>query len=163
MGDKELLVHFIQRLAHFPVLKISTGILLWLIKLLFGSVFRPAYSAVLILWLADTATGSYHAWANPAVKPESRRIYHGLVKLGLYLFLLLVGHQCSLAELTVFAQTVIEGFIIFTESYSILENLQQICALKGVAIPLLDQIMRTIQGRFSESLTRGTDNPPGPS
>ena len=163
MGDKEVLVYFLQRLAHFPVFKISTGILLWLIKLLFGSIFRPAYSAVLILWLVDTATGFYHARANPAVKPESRRIYHGLVKLGLYLFLLLVGHQCSLAELTVFAQTVIEGFIIFTESYSILENLQRICALKGVAIPLLDQIMKTIQGRFNESVIGGPDNRSGQS
>ncbi len=150
LDDKSWIVHILQRLAEFPGAKVAAGLGLWLLKLLFGPVFRPAYSAVILLWLADFATGFYHARANPAVRPDSRRLYHGLVKLGIYLFLLVLGYLCSQTELTVFVRTVIESFIILTESYSILENLQKICALKRLSVPLLDQIMGAIQGRLNE-------------
>ncbi|TCL76815.1 phage-related holin [Hydrogenispora ethanolica] len=151
MDDKAWLIHVLQRLAEFPLAKIVAGVGLWLLKLLFGPVFRPVYGTVILLWLADFGTGFYHARANPAVRPDSRRLYHGLVKLGIYLFLLILGNFCSQTELTAVIRTVIESFIILTESYSILENLQKICVLKNWPAPLLDQIMKTIQGRLNDS------------
>ena len=149
MWHKAALLHCMERLGQFPLPKVVFGLLIWGLKLLFGSVFRPAYGAVIVLWLADTATGFYQARVNPDQKPESRRLYHGLVKLGVYMFLLMLGHQCGLNELTMFIQAVIESFIIFTESYSVLENLQKISTLKGTQIPLLEQIMKIIQGQLN--------------
>ncbi len=148
MTDKEIFLHFLERIYAFPVVKAATGIFLWLVRLLYGPVFRPAYATVLLLWLTDTATGFYYARANPEVKPESRRMYHGLVKLVRYYILLFLGYQCSRAEATVFVQTVIESFILLTETYSVLENLQRICKLKGIRAPILNWVMRVIQGRI---------------
>ncbi len=150
MDDKALLLHIWQRIVEFPMVKVLTGLGLWLLKLLFGAAFRPVYGAVIFLWLADTASGFYNAWINPAERPNSRRLYHGLVKLGTYLFLLALGYQCSQAELTLFIRAAIEGFILFTESYSILENLQAIGRAKGQELPILDQVMRAIQGRLND-------------
>ncbi|TCL74254.1 holin family protein [Hydrogenispora ethanolica] len=150
MEDYQTFVHFMRRLGEFPLAKIVAGVGLWLLKLLFGPVFRPVYGTVILLWLADFATGFYHARANPAIVPESRRLYHGLVKLGIYLLLLILGNFCSQTELTIVIQTIIEAFIILTESYSILENIQKICVLKGWPAPLIDQIMKTIRGRLGE-------------
>lgn len=122
MGDKEIFIHFFQRLYEFPVIKTVAGIFLWALRLLYGTVFRPAYGVVMLLWLADTVTGYYHAGANPSIKPESRRMYHGLVKLAIYYGLLFLRHQFSYFEATLFIQSIIETAIILTEGYSVLEN-----------------------------------------
>lgn len=150
MDDKELIVHFFQRLYEFPTVKITCGIFLWLVKILFGSIFRPVYGAIICLWLVDTLTGFYYVWTNPTLKPESRKMYHGLVKLAIYLFLLFLGHQCSLVEMTVFIQPIIESFIMLTESYSIIENLDKIAKLKEVNVLFLTRIMSVIQGKNAE-------------
>lgn len=150
MGDKDIVIHFFQRLYEFPVIKVVAGIFLWVLQALYGTVFRPAYGIVMLLWIADTATGYYHARANPAIKPESRRMYHGLVKLAIYYGLLFLGHQFSYFSATVFIQSVIETAIILTEGYSVLENLQKIAVLKGVNIPFLDQIMGIVQGKINK-------------
>ena len=144
----QLFGHFIRRLVNFPAVKILTGIFIWLLKILFGSVLRPAYGAVIILWMVDTATGFYHARVNPKIKPSSKRMRRGLVKLGLYLFLLVLGHQCSLVEMTACIQAIIESFIILTESYSVMENLEKIARLKGVEITWLERLMKVIQGEM---------------
>lgn len=158
MDDKELIVHFFERLYEFPTVKITCGIFLWLVKILFGSLFRPVYGVMICLWLVDTITGFYYVWTNPALKPESRKMYHGLVKLAIYLFLLFLGHQCGLVEMTVVIQTIIESFIMLTESYSIIENLDKIAKLKEVNILFLTRIMSAIQGKNAE--TDGENNAP---
>ena len=151
--DLETIKHFFSRLFEYPAAKIAAGVFLWLVKVCFGSVFRPAYGAVMILWLADTATGYYHARTNPEIIPCSRRMYHGLVKLAIYYFLLFLGFQCSLLPATLFVQTVIEMFIILTEFYSICENLQKIALLHGLEFPLIEKLMSVIQGKID--ITKG--------
>jgi hypothetical protein len=51
--------------------------------------------------------------------------------------LLFLGYQCGQIVLTAFLQGIIEGAIILTEGYSILENIDKITALKGINIPIL--------------------------
>lgn len=147
MNDLQLFLHFFKRLGEFPVVKLIAGIFFGLLRILFGT-FRPVYGAVILLWLADTATGFYYARANPAMKPESRRMYHGLVKLLIYLCLLSVGYQCGTVGLLAVVQGMIESFIVLTESYSVLENVQKICTLHNIDFPVLNQIMKIIQGRL---------------
>lgn len=153
MNDVETFKHYFEQMLQNPVWKILTGLLIAVIKLMYGPIVRPAYGIVIILWLLDTATGTYHARENPAVVPESRRMYHGLVKLCVYYFLLFLGYQCSQIVLTAFLQGIMEASIILTEGYSILENIEKISALKGINIPLVKSIMGLLKGK-TEELTK---------
>jgi hypothetical protein len=148
--DIDVFIHFFQRLGEFPAIKIVAGLLIGMIRMMYGPMVRPAYCSVMMLWLADTATGYYYAWANPAIVPESRRLYHGLVKLCVYYFLLFLGYQCGQIILTAFLQGIIEGAIMLTEGYSILENIDSICVLKGIDIPILKAIIGKIKGKADE-------------
>jgi hypothetical protein len=150
MNDLEIIKHYLVQLFQHPVWKLSTGFLIAVIKLMYGPVLRPAYGIVIILWLTDTATGYYYVWRNPAIVPESRRMYHGLVKLCLYYFLLFFGYQCGQIVLTAFLQGIIEGAILLTEGYSILENIERTAALKGVEIPIVKAIMKLMKGKMAD-------------
>ena len=150
MSDFETIKHYIAQLWQHPAWKLLAGFFIGLLKLMYGPVIRPAYGVVIILWLADTAAGYYYAWKNPKIIPESRRMYHGLVKLCVYYFLLFLGYQCGQLILTVFLQGTIEGAIALTEGYSILENIEKIAALKGTEIPLLKSVMKRLKGKMSE-------------
>jgi hypothetical protein len=150
MNDLEIIKHYIAQLWQHPVWKLITGFLIAVIKLMYGPVLRPAYGIVIILWLTDTATGYYYVWRNPAIVPESRRMYHGLVKLCLYYFLLFLGYQCGQIVLTAFLQGIIEGAILLTEGYSILENIERTAALKGVEIPIVKAIMKLMKGKIAD-------------
>jgi hypothetical protein len=147
--------HFFQRLGEYPAVKIGCGIFIWLVHVLFGTVFRPAYGIVGMLWLVDTGTGYYHAWANPEIVPESRRMYHGLVKLMVYYFLMFLGFQLAKTsfDMVVMLQTTIEIAIMLTEAKSILENLKKIAVLKkwsGSLIGLIDYLLGIFEGRLKE-------------
>lgn len=157
MSDLEVIQHHFEKLFEAPTWKILAGFFLSIIKLMYGPVIRPAYGVVILLWLVDTGTGYYHAWANPAVVPESRRLYHGLVKLAVYYFLLFLGYQCSQIVLTAFLQGMIEGAILLTESYSVLENVEKIIALKGVNVPLLKSVMGKLKGKLEEKSNEGSN------
>jgi hypothetical protein len=146
----DILIHFIQRLSENPAVKIAAGFLIGIVKIMYGPIMRPAYGAVIILWFLDTVTGYYYAWKNPAIVPESRRMYHGLVKLCLYYFLLFLGYQCGQIMLTAFLQGIIEGAILLTEGYSILENIEKTAELKGMEIPLVKTVMKVLKGKMAE-------------
>jgi glycerol-3-phosphate dehydrogenase len=77
-------------------------------------------------------------------------MYHGLVKLCLYYFLLFLGYQCGQIMLTAFLQGIIEGAILLTEGYSILENIEKTAELKGVEIPLVKTVMKVLKGKMAE-------------
>ncbi len=161
MDDKQIIVHFFEKLFENPVIKGIAGFFIWLLKLMFGTVFRPAYGVVAILWIADTITGYYHAWANPKIVPESRRMYHGLVKLSIYYSLLFLGHQigkCA-TEVTGLIQTTFEVAIILTEGKSFLENLDKITRLKQMEIPLLKFFLRVVQGKIDAMNGGNNDGP----
>lgn len=159
LNDLEVFVHFFKRLGAHPAVKVIFGFFLGLIRLLFGA-FRPVYGAVMLLWLFDTATGFYYARANPAMKPESRKMYHGLVKLLIYICLLSVGYQCGTVGLLAVVQGMIESFVVLTESYSNLENVQKICQLHNINFPILAQVMQVIQGRLSQNQISSLTSPP---
>lgn len=154
--EKELdvFIHFFQRLGEYPAVKITCGIFVWLIKFLFGTVFRPAYGIVGFLWVIDTITGYYYAWANPAIRPESRRMYHGLVKISIYYFLMMIGYQLARSgyEMIIMIQTTIEMAIMLTEGKSILENFKKIEDLKGWNIPLIDLLLNLFEGKIGQVL-----------
>jgi hypothetical protein len=150
LNDFEIIKHYLEQLLHHPVWKLLAGFFIGLIKLMYGPIMRPAYGAVIILWFLDTVTGYYYVWKNPATVPESRRMYHGLVKLCLYYFLLFLGYQCGQIMLTAFLQGIIEGAILLTEGYSILENIEKTAELKGVEIPLVKTVMKVLKGKMAE-------------
>jgi hypothetical protein len=150
LNNLETIKHYLEQLLQYPAWKLLTGFFIGLFKLMYGPVMRPAYGAVVILWFLDTVTGYYYVWKNPAMIPESRRMYHGLVKLGLYYFLLFLGYQCGQIMLTAFLQGIIEGAILLTEGYSILENIEKTAELKGEKIPLLKAVMKVLKGKMAE-------------
>jgi hypothetical protein len=150
LNDFEIIKHYLEQLLHHPAWKLSAGFFIGLVKLMYGPIMRPAYGAVIILWFLDTVTGYYYVWKNPATVPESRRMYHGLVKLCLYYFLLFLGYQCGQIMLTAFLQGIIEGAILLTEGYSILENIEKTAELKGVEIPLVKTVMKVLKGKMAE-------------
>lgn len=156
MNDLEVFTHFFRRLAEFPVVKITTGIFIWLMHLLFGTVFRPAYGIVALLWIIDTITGYGYAWMNPAIRPESRRMYHGLVKLCIYYFLMFLGYQMARTgfEMIIMIQITIEIAIIITEGKSVLENIKKIKDFKGWNIPLIDLLLKVFEGKINQLQTR---------
>ncbi len=161
--EKELdvFIHFLQRIGEYPAVKIICGIFVWLIRFLFGAVFRPAYGIVGFLWVVDTVTGYYHAWANPAIKPESRRMYHGIVKISVYYFLMVLGYQMARSgyEMIIMIQTTIEMAIMITEGKSILENAKKIKELKGWNIPLIDLLLGLFEGKIGQVLQAGNAQP----
>jgi hypothetical protein len=153
LNELDAFRHFFQKLIEYPVVKMIAGIFIWLIHALFGTVFRPAYGIVGLLWLVDTVTGYYHAWANPAVIPESRRMYHGLVKVCIYYFLMFLGYQFASSgfEMVVMLQATIEIAIMLTEGKSILENLKKIAVLKkwpGTIVGLIDYLLGVFEGKI---------------
>lgn len=154
MTDKDVIFHFISRLSEYPVIKTITGFFLWIAKALFGPIFRAAYGAVGILYILDFIAGYSYAWMNPQIKPDSRRMFHGLVKLLIYLLLLIVGYQASSVMFGSFIQSVIEAFVVLTEVKSILENIKKIADLKGVHIPFLDALTVMVQGKLNETIQR---------
>lgn len=154
MNDKEAVLHFFDRLGECPAVKLIAGIFLWLGKALFGPVFRAAYGAVGVLYILDFITGYSYAWMSPQIKPDSRRMFHGLVKLLIYLLLLIVGHQATSVMFGSFIQSVIEAFVVLTEVKSILENLKTIADFKGVHIPFLDALTVMVQGKLNETTQR---------
>lgn len=162
MEDWQVVTHFIRRITEFPIVKAIIGIFIWLLHLFWGESFRPVYGGVMLLWVVDTITGLYYARLNPEIKPESRRMYHGLVKLMIYFALLAIGHQLSLIAITLFVQGIIEGFIVLTEGYSVLENLQKIGQLhQWKILPQIEQVMMILQGNISSIKTIPGVNPWG--
>lgn len=152
MNDYEVFIHYLNRLMELPVIKIIAGIFIWLLKFCFGSTFNPAYSTIFYFWIVDTGTGYYHARKNPEVKPESRKMYHGLFKLAIYFFLLSAAFrigQCGINLITS-VQTILEVSIILTELKSIIENGQKIAALKKRKIFLLDLLATVFEGKLNQ-------------
>ena len=163
--DWDVFIHFLQKLIENPAVKIIAGIFIGLIRLLFGSVFRPAYGAVFALWLFDTATGYYHARSNPEIIPESRKMRAGLTKLLIYYGLMLLGYQIAQCgyDAAVMIQTVIELAIQITEGKSCLENLRKIGTLKkwpeGI-MALINQLLKVFEGKYNEAINVGAIEPP---
>jgi phage-related holin len=150
LEDWQMFIHFIRRIPEFPIVKVAVGIFLWLLHLFWGDSFRPVYVGVGLLWFADTATGLYYAWINTSIKPESRRMWHGLFKLAIYALLLGVGHQLNLIAITAFIQGSIEGFIMLTESYSVMENLHKIGEYRQwKVLPTIEWVMSILQGNLN--------------
>lgn len=148
-NDWDIVTHFLRRLFAFPALKILAGIFIWTAQQLFGETFRVCYGVIAVLYLLDTVTGVAYAWRNPAVRVESRRLFHGLVKLCIYGILLAVGHQCSQLALLSFFQGVIESLIVLTEMVSILENIQKIADLSGTRLPIIGALLQLIWGKIA--------------
>ena len=154
-NDIDVFKHFFQKLFEYPAIKILAGFFVWFWQALFGTVFRPAYGIVGLMWLIDTMTGYYHAWVNPTIRPDSRRMYHGLVKVSIYYFLLMLGYQMSRPgfEAIIAVQTLFEVAIMATEGKSIFENLKKIGTLKKwrpELMAIIDWVLAIFEGKLSE-------------
>jgi hypothetical protein len=82
-------------------------------------------------------------------------MYHGLVKLTIYYFLMFLGFQLARTgfDMVVMLQTTIEIAIMLTESKSILENTKKIATLKrwpGSLVGLIDFLLGIFEGRLKE-------------
>jgi len=150
MSWTDVFQHFFEEVFKSPAVKIIAGFFIGLLQLCYGPVIRPAYIAIPILCGADFITGYYHARENPQIVPSSAKLKSGLVKLFIYAGVLLVGYQYSKFPLISFLQGVLEGAIILTEGYSVLENLEKIMVLKGKDNAVLKLLMAKIKGKTEE-------------
>lgn len=148
-NELQVFKDFFEKLIDNPVIKIPAGFFLYTFRFLFGPV-RAAYGAVAILFIADFITGYSYAWMNPEINPDSRKMFHGLIKLFIYAGLLFVGHQVSVVQFGALLQSTFEMMIVLTEAKSVLENLQKIAKFKNVEIPLLDILIALVQGKIDK-------------
>lgn len=153
-NELQVFKDFFEKLINNPAIKIPAGLFLWVLRFLFGPVFRAAYGAVAILFIVDFVTGYGYAWMDPEISPSSRKMFHGLIKLLIYAGLLFVGYQVSVVQFGALLQSTIEMMIVLTEAKSVLENLQKIAKLKGVDIPFLEGLVALVQGKLNEA-TKG--------
>lgn len=153
-NELQVFKDFFEKLIDNPAIKIPAGFILWVLRFLFGPVFRAAYGAVAILFIVDFVTGYGYAWMDPEISPSSRKMFHGLIKLLIYAGLLFVGYQVSVVQFGALFQSTIEMMIVLTEAKSVLENLQKIAKLKGVDIPFLEALVTLVQGKLNEA-TKG--------
>lgn len=151
MEELDVIKHFFQRLGEHPTMKVIAGFFLWLTGALFGQEFRAAYGAVAILFVLDFITGYSYAWMSPEIKPSSRRMFHGAMKLLIYILLLMVGYQVSSVTFGALIQSVIESFVVLTEAKSVLENIKKIADLKGVELPFLDSLVKIVEGKIEKN------------
>lgn len=149
-NELQVFREFFEKLIDNPVIKIPAGFFLYVLRFLFGPVFRAAYGAVAVLFIVDFATGYGYAWMNPEISPSSRKMFHGLIKLLIYAGLLFVGHQVSVVQFGALLQSTFEMMIVLTEAKSVLENLQKIAKFKNVEIPLLDMLIALVQGKIDK-------------
>jgi phage-related holin len=150
LSEFDAVLHFFKRLFDAPLAKGILAAILAIARVCLGATMRSAYTAIAVLWLADWATGTIRAWADPHDTVKSRRWYHALIKLLLYLGLLLVGHQVSRIDVIFVGtalQSVVEGSIIGTEALSVCENLDLLGKLAGVDLPIIAQIVRFLKGK----------------
>lgn len=155
MSEIDVTTHFLRRLFDAPWLKATAGAVLAAVRLCFGSTVRPAYTAILILWCADWATGTIRAWLDPGDTVKSRRWYHALIKLWLYLTLMLVGYQVGRIEVLFVGaalQSLIEGALVATEGLSVCENIDRLGKLAGIDLPIVAQVVTFLRGRQSPKL-----------
>jgi phage-related holin len=145
--DWNSFIDLLKKLISCSEIKAIGGFFLWLIQVFIGDIFAPVLAGVGVLWIIDTLTGFWYVRSNPLITPESRKVYHGCFKFVIYFLLLSAGHQCLLHAWTGFLNGFIQFIIIFTETYSIGENIQKIAKLKGCKITAIDWIMKAVQGR----------------
>ena len=159
LSDLQVAGHFFQRLWETPWIKALGVVCAWFYHFMFGE-YRPAFEAVLVLWMLDWISGTVAAWLSPKDHVRSRRWWHSLVKLSIYLGLLCVGHQLtrvSILFVGTFLQGLLEGSIIATEALSVLENADRLGRIYGVEIPAVSPLIKFIRGRQSKSLAELAD------
>jgi phage-related holin len=155
LSEFDAVLHFFKRLFDAPLAKGILAAILAIARVCLGATMRPAYTAILVLWLADWATGTIRAWVDPDDTIKSRRWYHALIKLWLYLILMLVGYQVSRIEIIFVGaalQSVIEGAVIGTEALSVCENLDLLGKLAGIDIPIIAQLVQFLRGKQKKAL-----------
>lgn len=156
-NELQVFREFFEKILDNPVIKILAGFFLWVLRFLFGPVFRPAYGAVAMLFIGDTITGYSYARMNPEITPNSRKMFHGLIKLLIYAGLLFIGNQVSVVRFGSLLQSTIEMMIVITEGISILENIKKIANLKGLDIPFLNILILLFRGKLDEIDKKGGD------
>ena len=106
---------------------------------------------ILVFVILDFILGYGHAWMNPKIRPDSRKMFHGIVKLLVYSCLLIAGYQTTFLLGGTLFQSIIEAYIGLTEFKSVLENIQKICVLKNIDIPFLSSIINKVDGKIEEA------------
>lgn len=155
LGDVAAIKHYLARLVETPPLKIGAAVAAWLVNALYGPSYESILAMVATLWAWDWATGMTVALLSPGVRVKSRRWYHAIVKLLVYLVVLSMARQFSRARIAVVGialSSAAEGLIMATEGKSILENLRRLCQIAGVSIPWLAALSRGID-RIEETIS----------
>ena len=154
-SEFDVFKEFLQKIVESPTIKVLAGFFLWFLRLMYGPVFRPAYGAVAMLFIGDTITGYSYARMNPEITPNSRKMFHGLIKILIYAGLLFIGNQVSVVRFGSLLQSTVEMMIVITEGISILENIKKIANLKGLDIPFLNILILLFRGKLDEIDKKG--------
>jgi len=111
-----------QRIFSDAWLKISGGILLFILRYLFDSLNTSAMVAIFVLILMDTMTGLLAAYRT-GTKIQSHKLFRFALKIAVYFVLISSGYvaEHAIPHITFIDETIIAALAI-TELFSILEN-----------------------------------------
>ncbi len=145
--DVAAVKHYLVRLLDAPAVKAGAVAVVWASHLLFGPKPWSYLDGVVTLWVWDWITGLCAALADPAKRIKSRRWYHALIKLFLYLVLMSIGLWLRPVKVYIVGltlQSAIEGLILATESKSIVENLRRFLESPLCSNRIFDPLRRVV-------------------
>jgi hypothetical protein len=162
MAEIQMFLYYVKKLFAADEFKAAFsaffGVLYSILCFIFGGdIYLQAVAGVTILWLLDFITGYGHARMNPAIIPESKKVRASLYKLLFYLVLLSAGRICTFFSVTTFVYGLILGGIVYTEVFSIGENIEKMAKLKNVNLPFVALILRILRGRYNEMFEVGKE------
>jgi len=136
----------VEHLIELPYTKMFFGGFMVCLQFLFGEM-RPAVSAIVVLFCLDFITGFAYAIMKHDVSSE--RLLRGAVKLLIYGNLLIISHQLTfsgtLLSVSILVTSIIEGYILLTESISITENLNRVALHYKIDLPFLTYIIKVLK------------------
>lgn len=158
MSDVEALRHYLARLVETPGIKAVVALVVWLFHLLYGPSPWGMLSPIITLWMLDWASGTLAAWCDPGTPVKSRRWWHALLKIGVYMLLLAGARQMGSVKLVFVGlalQSLIEGLILATEGKSLIENLARLNELWSLGMNWLVDIAKFLEGKQKTMIPKG--------
>ena len=132
----------------------------WLVSLgaffstMFGAI-TPIMVTIGILLILDFLTGITKAIVKKDI--ESRVMKKGIVKIGTYAVILIIGHRLSLLKeneivgiITEFIANGMYLMIVLTESISCLENVEEVCEKYKIDIPVIRVLAKILKKKVEK-------------
>lgn len=131
MKSQLLAIYLLTKVDNLGTIILTTGGLFAFLQSYFDNLYLPVLAVLLVVVALDTFTGFLKAWKNRVV--DSGAMLGLGIKVILYAVLWLLGHSLTiitdvpiLTEVMSFFGYSLHMFLIVRESWSILENIEEI-------------------------------------